>query len=367
MADDPQTQTNDPDAIVEARARVERAKQTGTPNAPEAGPADADPNAKPDAAGAATEPPKPASAGDGTPAPEASAAADAEASQLRQKVAELTKRIQDADGARGGELSKLRNQLAQMNEQMTLIANENKQLRETKENPPAVAPKEDAAGETTAWDADVADAYKGIPEGVVASYGDELPRMVVAIFRNMLAMSNVAPVAAPPTPTPAPAAAPAPASEGEAGGVTSYIDAVEALAPGFATANGNIELKIPPDAKWFAFLESVKDPSESQTTWREALDGKDPEDVAAAFNTYKAIAPADPNPLTPPIEGQEAIDTSRTATPETPGEKPATKVEYDALMKELQFGRGEMPMDTYNQKRERLRQLQEAARTGKMT
>ena len=346
-------ESNDSDAIAEARARVARARTTGTPDAP-LDAATAAPEVKPDAAGAEPELARVVAIEEPATSSGAGAADPADVTHLRQKVAELTKRIQDADGARGGELHKLRTQLAQMNEEMTLIVDENKRLREAEGGTAAPTPKTTGQSGNSAWDQDVAPFIVGIPEDVAAQYGDELMRVIMVVASNTHGRNGSAsrgPVADVP-------------SVDDYSAVSTFITAVERLAPGFAAANGNPAANIAPQKEWFAFLESAQADG-SSVSWREYLEDKGPDEVALAYKLFQS-RPVAVRPMTPTLEGQEAINASRAGEGEKPTIPIATATEYNALLEELQFGRGEMPMDAYNQKRARLRTLQEAARLGQL-
>jgi hypothetical protein len=126
------------DAIAaEIAARAEEGKPAPEPQAPKQTP---EPQK--------LEPPKDAPIKESTPAPAETPSVEIEAlksvmAEKDARIAELTKRIRDDDGKRGGELTVMRDQIAKLGDQLRDLMAENRELRHAKPAEPATPPEPD--------------------------------------------------------------------------------------------------------------------------------------------------------------------------------------------------------------------------------
>lgn len=95
-----------------------------------------------------SEPPKDAPIKESTPVPAETPSAEIEAlksvmAEKDARIAELTKRVRDDDGKRGGELTVMRDQIARLGDQLRDLMAENRELRHAQPAEPATPPEPD--------------------------------------------------------------------------------------------------------------------------------------------------------------------------------------------------------------------------------
>lgn len=341
MADTDKKAT-DPDAIAEARDRIKIAKEgtasspTGEKPAPTDAPAgDAEPG--------------PVKVDKPLPDPK-----DQEVEQLKTQNAELQSKFDRQNGEYGSKLDALTQQLAQLNEQMSLLVEENKTLRAEKGAPADEA----AAAAPTPLDASARSQYiEGIPAAVVAEYGDEVVTLVIGIARNVLRIHGQEAVE--------------PLRQSlehvqETSEEMTFLREVEALAPGFIEHNGIPSRKQPTSPEWAARLKETYNPDapELGSTKDYIQAHGNAVVVARIFKQFLATLTNAPEKKPPvDIAGQAVPDGSSAAPPDPPpAETPFSQAKYEALREELRQGRPDgMTIEIYNQKRAQLRTMSAAA------
>lgn len=264
-----------------------------------------------------------------------------------QKVEELTKRVNAEDGRHGRELQHLRELVANYDQQINDLK---AQLDGAKNAPPvkAALPARE----------EVADLFQGVPSEDLEEYDEKALRLMAQIAKNAasksLSKKDIAPIEETLRKTSAQA-------EQDA-----FSRAVETLAPGFAQANGNPVLGIPPDPEWFAFLSKPVNPDLSEETWAQYASRIGGAKIAATvFNKFqqeksggaKTPPPAESRPS---LAGQVAPSRVKAATPAS-GEKVYRRSEFQALER-----RAARPGGLTDDVRKQLNEYFQAAAAGKL-
>ena len=260
-----------------------------------------------------------------------------DADQLRQqladreaKIAELTKRLRDEDGSRGGRLQTLTQALETAQQQITELTAANKAVQEALAKQNAPKPEEIMAKRRKA-------ILDRLPEN--SRLALEAAGVLDATLDTMLAQEDGR--------EKPPATAPDPrvddlnkkvdtfVAETETQRFNREVEAQEGGA-GFGAANdGN-------DKAWGAFLASPKDPADPDVTWLEHFQlHATPQRAAAVWRAFKAqktsaapVAPKTPEPpktpATPSLESLATPAPGAAAAPK-PGERQFTRVRLEQL------------------------------------
>jgi hypothetical protein len=347
------TRSDQPDAIEEARKRVEEAKKGDSPTE-EGAPLNEHKEEKPAPAQPEVE-------------------EGQQVKELKSKVEELQKKLNDEDGTRGGQLQQMKNQMAQLNEQLLLIRQENDRLRKEQEERKAQETKPAPKAPS-----DISAFLEGVEEA--NQYEDSLLKAIVMISMNV---SNAKLKELDPS-----------ALKSELDTVKTDLDsvkktgttnkaylAVERLAPGFLEANGDPELGIPAQSEWAEFLHEKVNPNVSDMTYIELIQqSNDVQTTANVFKQFQTVQKAssdkgagggnEDSNKKPSIEGQAAPEAG--ATPLT-GEshkadqsksKASLIEEYNALSDSMKYGQQSLSDEDWSAKKRRLRELQNKLRSG---
>jgi len=321
----------DPDAVAEARERVAQAKAGVSPTA---------------------EVPAAAPGGNATVTPQP----DTEAiKRLEAENAELRKKLDALNGEVGSRVDRMvRAKLAETDERIRLLAEENAaQKKALEESKPAAPPQPMQAGEREQY-------LKGVPGETRGVYADDLADMIVTISRNVFRIHGsevVKPVEEKLR------------AEQELNEEERALQAIEAKAPGFMEYNGVPSRKIPAKPEWTEFLDSDCPTCEGRT-WRDYLAwNSSTSEIAKAFKQFQSQGNLARKPIVA-IEGQVAPVTAGAAPSAESAGSPKPKGtwgEYQKIKDELQHGRPEgMGIDEFNKKMGRFKALQDLARAGEL-
>ena len=334
---------NEPESITEARNRIEAAKRGETGETPAA------PVVEPEAAPAPV------------PAPVQATKTEDE---LKAKLEDQRRDFERRSGEYGGNLQKLTQQIADLSARLKDLMDENARLRKDggKEEEP---PKE--AGPQTGLAAYMA----GLTSETIQSYGEELFGAVVTIARNVLKLHGndavdtiVKPIRED--------LKHVEASRSE----EQWLNAIEALAPGFRKANGVVSAKIPAgDPAWIEFVTTQREPFTGDL-WSDFLSvHNNPEAVARAYLLYcdKSQKPGKattPGMARPSVESQVEAP-SGSPTPVEQVERAAKVLrmsDYTALRDRLldPACRDKVGIEEWNKLRAQLREYQQAAADGRL-
>lgn len=287
------------------------------------------------------------------PSPD-SASTPSELDELRKqlaerdhKIEELTKRVNTEDGRHGRELQHLRELVATYDQQIKDLS---ARLDDVKKAPPAKA--------TLPAREEVADLFQGVPSEDLEEYDEKALRLMAQIAKNAasksLSKKDIAPIEETLRKTSA-------QTEQDA-----FSRAVETLAPGFAQANGNPVLGIPPDPEWFAFLNKPVNPDLSEETWMQYANRiGGPKIAATVFNKFQQEKSAGTKPTPtaesrPSLAGQVAPSRVKAVTPAS-GEKVYRRAEFEALER-----RAARPGGLTDEVRKQLNEYFQAAAAGKL-
>jgi hypothetical protein len=283
---------------------------------------------------------------------EQTASAQSEA-ELKLEIERLRKEQQRIAGQFGSEIQRWREQLSvAMNDNLELA----KQLHEAKDVKPKSGSQdmkpEDLSPEKYLTDEEKAD-YDGmikvitkISKAVFESMSSGIEAPVQKITKDLEAI-KIEQIA------------------------NSFVNSVDALAPGFKVANGNPDLGVAPqDKEWIAFLgnqNEITGKSLGQEIMEIADQNARIRAAANAFNSYqksKTVAVSRPAAVVDPVPERRKSSSTSTADADkarTTGPKRYSMKEYNELLRKAQelgigFGKG----------RELYEELADAARQGRL-
>ena len=315
-------QSQKPDAIREAEARVAAAKAGGTPPTP---PADA-------------------------PTPAQAPASAESVDDLKAKLTEQQRRLDKLSGEYGGNLDALRRQIAQTTEAMELLKAENERLKEVATQPPPATPNgkpisRELAALLEGMPADFRDSYGEVFEGVA---------IMLANFRKLYGGKDVEPLREEVRKVRA-------QSEGQ-----QFLAMVERQSPGFIEDNGDVEARIPGKQDWIDHLNSEM--PNGVETYREYIG--DPPNVKRLVLVHKEFTAGKKGSRRPKVDiaGQAAVRSTGTPEPAPAGGgKPLLKkADYEALKAQMMRPDTLMTVEEKNENWRKMRAFQEAAGDGRL-
>jgi hypothetical protein len=282
--------------------------------------------------------------------------------ELKAKLEEQRRDFERRSGEYGGNLQKLTQQIGDLSARLKELMDENARLRKdggkAEEPPKEAGPAQGLA------------AYMaGLTPETIQSYGEELFGAVVTIARNVLKLHGndavdtiVKPIRED--------LKHVEASRSE----EQWLNAIEALAPGFRKANGNVSAKIPPgDTGWIDFVTTQREPFTGDL-WSDFLAvHNSPESVAQAYRLYCDKKPGKattPGAARPSVESQvEAPSGSPTPVEQVDRAAKVYRMsDYTALRDRLldPSCRDKVGIDEWNKLRAQLREYQQAASDGRL-
>lgn len=266
---------------------------------------------------------------DGEEGVESSSSEDELRKQLaasEEKISELTRKLNQSDGRFGSELDTLRRQLELANHKLAKALEEQEKQAKQLEKP-AADPEDDFKS-----------FFKGIPQSTLDGYDEDSLRMLVQVAKNA-AMASM-----PKSETPDTSRLEKSVEELKAqSAYNSFVSAVEALAPGFAAANGNQALGIPSNPEWLEFLSRPVNPEVSPQTWHQlATQVGTPEVAANIFKTFqREKSGTNSNEEARPKEDRPSPRSQVVPPRSSVSRRPEPKVErlaredYDALLRRM--------------------------------
>lgn len=237
-----------------------------------------------------------------------------------EKIEELTKKLNAADGRRGSELDALRHQVIQMQDQLAAHAAEKQEILEQKAR--------EEEGKFSLEN----EVFAGIPKETLEDY-DENTLKVMAQLANNVAESRLKQL-------PNMASVEDLERVKSASDYRTYLTAVERLAPGFTDVNGDVEAGIEPKPEWVDFLNQPVNSELSSESWSEMANRiGTPSFAAKAFKAFKNSTEVAEEVVAvdevekPSLEGQVAPSKSNASPKTAPSKNKLTVADYEKLQK----------------------------------
>ena len=254
------------------------------------------------------------------------------AGQYEDKIAELTQKLNTADGRHGSELDRLGRALSESRESNVYLQTQLEDLSKSVDElkAPVLEPTLQEKVETY---------LKGIPKDILETYDEDGLKTLVAVAEN--AVKHVT-EAMPEAPDLEPLEDRLKSVE-QKSEYTRFTAAVETAAPGFKAVNGDPEQGIPPSEDWIEFLQKPANPEISQETWQQYAARQPTAEVAGRiFNRYlqskgdSDVATQSAPDVLPPSKAQQVAPTTAAATPAPPASESnedLQRSDYNALLR----------------------------------